>query len=282
MDWLNFSTLIDAVLGQSDNQFLNLLLPMGAKVLGAAVVLVVGWIFAAWFTRVVDKFLQERTLLDATIEQVLVQILRFAILIVTVLIALQMFGVQTATILALLSGVALAIGLAVQGTLSNVAAGVMLLVLRPLKVGEWVFAAGTSGSVSRVGLFRTDLITLANVLVSVPNTAVFEGSIENYTRLGRRRMIAVVGVAYDSDIDKAIEVLRGVVSSNKAWEEQPEPYVYVSNLGDFSVDLTVWAWADGKKYWDAQAAFRLEAKKALDEAGIEIPYPHQVEIHKAD
>ena len=282
MDWLNFSTLIDAVLGQSDNQFLNLLLPMGAKVLGAAVVLVVGWIFAAWFTRVIDKFLQERTLLDATIEKVLVQILRFAILIVTVLIALQMFGVQTATILALLSGVALAIGLAVQGTLSNVAAGVMLLVLRPLKVGEWVFAAGTSGSVSRVGLFRTDLITLANVLVSVPNTAVFEGSIENYTRLGRRRMIAVVGVAYDSDIDKAIEVLRGVVSSNKAWEEQPEPYVYVSNLGDFSVDLTVWAWADGKKYWDAQAAFRLEAKKALDEAGIEIPYPHQVEIHKAD
>lgn len=282
MDWLNFSTLIDAVLGQSDNQFLNLLLPMGAKVLGAAVVLVVGWIFAAWFTRVVDKFLQERTLLDATIEQVLVQILRFAILLVTALIALQMFGVQTATILALLSGVALAIGLAVQGTLSNVAAGVMLLVLRPLKVGEWVVAAGTSGSVSRVGLFRTDLITLANVLVSVPNTAVFEGSIENYTRLGRRRMIAVVGVAYDSDIDKAIEVLQGVVSSNKAWEEQPEPYVYVSNLGDFSVDLTVWAWADGKKYWDAQAAFRLEAKKALDEAGIEIPYPHQVEIHKAD
>jgi len=79
-----------------------------------------------------------------------------------------------------------------------------------------------------------------------------------------------------------MEVLQGVVSANKGWEEQPEPYVYVSNLGDFSVDLTVWAWADGKKYWDAQAAFRLEAKKALDEAGIEIPYPHQVEIHKAD
>lgn len=282
MDWLNLSTLIDAVLGESNNAVLNLLLPIGAKVLGAAVVLVVGWIFAAWFTRLVDKFLSERTLLDQTIEKVLVQILRFAILLVTALVALQMFGVQTATILALLSGVALAIGLAVQGTLSNVAAGVMLLVLRPLKVGEWVVAAGTSGSVSRVGLFRTDLITLANVLVSVPNTAVFEGSIENYTRLGRRRMIAVIGVAYDSDIDKAIEVLQGVVSANKGWEAQPEPYVYVSSLGDFAVDLTVWAWADGNNYWDAQASFRLEAKKALDAAGIEIPYPHQVEIHKAD
>ena len=79
-----------------------------------------------------------------------------------------------------------------------------------------------------------------------------------------------------------MDVLRGVVSANPAWEEFPPPYVYVSNLGDFSVDLTVWAWADGKKYWDAQAAFRLEAKKALDAAGIEIPFPHQVEIHKAD
>ena len=282
MDWLNFSTLIDAVLGESDNQVLNVLLPVGAKVLGAVMVLIIGWIFAAWFSRTIDKFLTERTLLDATIEKVLIQVLRFAILIITVLLALQMFGVQTATILALLSGVALAIGLAVQGTLSNVAAGVMLLILRPLKVGEWVAAAGASGSVSRVGLFRTDLITLGNVLVSVPNTAIFEGSIENYTRLGRRRMIAVVGVAYDTDLDQAMDVLRGVVSANPAWEEFPPPYVYVSNLGDFSVDLTVWAWADGKKYWDAQAAFRLEAKKALDAAGIEIPFPHQVEIHQAD
>ena len=200
MDWLSFSTLIDGVLGESDNQVLNVLLPVGAKVLGATLVLIAGWIFAAWFSRTIDKFLTERTLLDATIEKVLIQVLRFAILIVTVLLALQMFGVQTATILALLSGVALAIGLAVQGTLSNVAAGVMLLILRPLKVGEWVAAAGASGSVSRVGLFRTDLITLANVLVSVPNTAIFEGSIENYTRLGRRRMIAVIGVAYDTDL----------------------------------------------------------------------------------
>ena len=282
MDLLSFSTLIDGVLGESDNQVLNVLLPVGAKVLGATLVLIAGWIFAAWFSRTIDKFLTERTLLDATIEKVLIQVLRFAILIVTVLLALQMFGVQTATILALLSGVALAIGLAVQGTLSNVAAGVMLLILRPLKVGEWVAAAGASGSVSRVGLFRTDLITLANVLVSVPNTAIFEGSIENYTRLGRRRMIAVIGVAYDTDLDQAMDVLRGVVSANPAWEDLPAPYVYVSNLGDFSVDLTVWAWADGKKYWDAQAAFRLQAKKALDEAGIEIPFPHQVEIHKAD
>ena len=281
MDWLNLSLIIDAVLGQSDNQILNLLLPIGVKVVGAGVVLIVGWIFAAWFSGIVDKFLAQRTLLDATVEKVLVQILRFAILIVTILLALQMFGVQTATILALLSGVALAIGLAVQGTLSNVAAGVMLLVLRPLKVGEWVAAGGSSGSVSRVGLFRTDLITLGNVLVSVPNTAMFEGSIQNYTRLGRRRMTAVVGVAYDADLDQAMEVLRGVISANKAWDSDPAPYVYVSNLGDFSVDLSVWAWADGKMYWDAQAAFRLEAKKALDAAGIEIPYPHQVEIHKA-
>ena len=133
MDWLNLSLIIDAVLGQSDNQILNLLLPIGVKVVGAGVVLIVGWIFAAWFSGIVDKFLAQRTLLDATVEKVLVQILRFAILIVTILLALQMFGVQTATILALLSGVALAIGLAVQGTLSNVAAGVMLLVLRPLK-----------------------------------------------------------------------------------------------------------------------------------------------------
>jgi small conductance mechanosensitive channel len=282
MDWLNLNTLIDAALGQSEYQLLNALLPMGTKVLGAAIVLVVGWIFAAWFSRTIDKFLEQRTLIDATIEKVLIQVIRFAILTVTVLMALQMFGVQTATILALLSGVALAIGLAVQGTLSNVAAGVMLLVLRPLKVGEWVVAAGNSGSVSRVGLFRTDLVTLANVLVSVPNTAIFEGSIQNYTRLGRRRMIAVIGVAYDTDLDKAMDVLRGVISANKAWEEMPEPYVYVSNLGDFSVDLTVWAWADGANYWEAQAAFRLEAKKALDEAGIEIPFPHQVEIKKAE
>ena len=123
MDWLSFSTLIDGVLGESDNQVLNVLLPVGAKVLGATLVLIAGWIFAAWFSRTIDKFLTERTLLDATIEKVLIQVLRFAILIVTVLLALQMFGVQTATILALLSGVALAIGLAVQGTLSNVAAG---------------------------------------------------------------------------------------------------------------------------------------------------------------
>lgn len=282
MDWLNLSSLIDALVGQSENQILNVVLPLGLKILGGLVLLFMGWFVSGWLSRAAERFFDSSDLIDETIEKVLVQIIRFAILALTVLFVLQLFGVQIATIIALLSGVALAIGLAVQGTLSNVAAGVMLLVLRPLKVGEWVEAAGNSGSVSRVGLFRTDLITLANVLVSVPNTAVFEGPIQNYTRLGRRRMIAVVGISYDSDADKAIEVLTDVIKANPAWDELPSPYIYVSNLGDFSVDLTVWAWADGKKYWDAQAAFKLQAKKALDAAGIEIPYPHQVEIHKSE
>ncbi len=142
---------------------------------------------------------------------------------------------------------------------------------------------GASGSVSRVGLFRTDLITLGNVLVSVPNTAIFEGSIENYTRLGRRRMIAVIGVAYDTDLDQAMDVsARCCVCQSRRGKTCRHLTSTCRTLGDFSVDLTVWAWADGKKYWDAQAAFRLEAKKALDAAGIEIPFPHQVEIHKAD
>ena len=281
MDWLNLSSLIDALVGQSENQILNVILPLGLKILGGLALLIVGWLLAGWLSRAADRFFETNDLIDATIEKVLVQVIRF-VLAITVLFVLQLFGVQIATIIALLSGVALAIGLAVQGTLSNVAAGVMLLVLRPLKVGEWVEAAGNSGSVSRVGLFRTDLITLANVLVSVPNTAVFEGPIQNYTRLGRRRMIAVIGISYDSDADKAIEVLSDVIKANPAWDELPTPYIYVSNLGDFSVDLTIWAWADGKKYWEAQAAFKLQAKKALDAAGIEIPYPHQVEIHKSE
>jgi len=281
MEWLNLSTLIDALVGQSDFQILNLVLPLGLKILGGLALLIVGWILASWLSRLLERFFEHNDLIDETIEKVLVQVLRLAVLVLAVLFVLQLFGVQIATILALLGGVALAIGLAVQGTLSNVAAGVMLLVLRPIKVGEFVEAAGNSGTVSRVGLFRTDLITTANLLVSVPNTAVFEGAILNYSRLGRRRMITVVGIAYESDVDRAIAVLTEVIASNPAWDKDPAPYIYVSNLGDFSVDLSVWAWADGSEYWNAQADFKLQAKKALDAAGIEIPYPHRVEIQKS-
>ena len=162
-----------------------------------------------------------KTVLDVSVVKVLVQLIRFAVLTVSIVLVLQLFGVQAATILALLSGVALAIGLAVQGTLSNVAAGVMLLVLRPIKIGEWVEAAGEGGSVSRVGLFRTDIITINNVLVSIPNTAVFQAPIHNYTRLGRRRMTSVVGVAYYSDVDQVCDILREVLAANPAWDSEP-------------------------------------------------------------
>ena len=282
MDSFNLSLLIDGIVGQSDNQILNIVLPIGLKVLGGLLLLLVGWVISIRLSAWANAFFETSDLIEETIEKVLVQLIRFGVLAVSLVLVLQLFGVQTATILALLSGVALAIGLAVQGTLSNVAAGVMLLVLRPIKIGEWVEAAGEGGSVSRVGLFRTDIVTINNVLVSIPNTAVFQAPIHNYTRLGRRRMTAVVGVAYDSDVDQVCEILRKVLADNPAWDSDPAPYLFVSNLGDFSVDISVWAWADGSVYFDAQANFKLEAKKALDAAGIEIPFPHHVEIRRSE
>ena len=173
MDSFNLSLLIDGIVGQSDNQILNIVLPIGLKVLGGLLLLLIGWFVSIRLSAWANSFFETSDLIEETIEKVLVQLIRFGVLTVTVVLVLQLFGVQAATILALLSGVALAIGLAVQGTLSNVAAGVMLLVLRPIKIGEWVEAAGEGGSVSRVGLFRTDIITINNVLVSIPNTAVF-------------------------------------------------------------------------------------------------------------
>lgn len=249
-----------------------------ADVVGALLVLVLGWLAASWVQRLVRGALDRAARVDETLKSPLAGAARYAVLVLVVVAVLSQFGVEIASILAILATAGLAIGLALQGTLSNVAAGMMLLFLRPFKAGDFIDAEGVTGTVVEIGLFTSDLQTYDGVYLSVPNSQLWNKPIKNFSRLPTRRLDLVVGISYEDDIERALDALMDELRQDQRVLGDPAPQVMVRGLSDSSVDVNLRCWSNAGDYWDLLFDLTKRAKQRLDAENITIPFP-QRDVH---
>jgi small conductance mechanosensitive channel len=249
----------------------------GLRVIGAVLLLVVGRWIAKRIRRGVQSMLN-RAEFDPTLVPFLSAMAYWLALAVVVIAVLNAFGVQTASLVAVLGAAGLAIGLALQGTLSNLAAGVMLLVFRPFKVGDFIDAGGTTGTVQEIGLFSTRLHTPDNIRIIVPNSGVFGGTIKNFSANDTRRIDLVMGISYGDDIGVARDTMLQVLNEESRVLKDPEPVVEVAELADSSVNLVVRPWVATEDYWAVRFHLTRVLKERLEAAGCNIPFP-QRDVH---
>lgn len=246
----------------------------GLSVVAGTLILIVGWIAATWAKRLTARGLA-RLPLDPTLKPLVASLVRYIILVFTFILVLGQFGVQTTSLIALLGAAGLAVGLALQGTLSNVAAGVMLLLLRPFRVGQFVQVSTVSGTVTEIGLFTTLLTTRDLVYVSVPNSAIFSNIITNYTREPLRRINFTLPIDFMNDLDKVEKTILDALVANAHVLKAPEPWVGVSELQEYAVQMFVRCYIRSDDYWKALPSIQKDVKTALDRAGIMIAVTRQ-------
>ncbi len=266
---------MEQLLERSGTEIFRIVTVYGLDVVAALAILVVGWTVAGWLGRTTRRGLERLPQVDATLRPVAASLVRYTVLIATVLAALSQIGVETTSIIAVLGAAGLAIALALQGTLGNVAAGVTLLVLRPFRVGDYIEAGGTAGTVDAIGLFVTELHTGDNVYISVPNSALWNAAIKNYSRNPTRRIEIVVGVGYEDDLDKAIAAIESEVTADPRVLAEPAPVTAVQGLADSSVNVVVRAWTRTPDAWTTTRDLTKRIKERLDREGITIPYPQR-------
>jgi small conductance mechanosensitive channel len=247
----------------------------GLKIVGAILILIAGRIVAGILRGTVRRILGRRgvdpSLINFTASLVFALIVIFAFLA-----AAAKFGIETASFVAVLGAVGFAIGFALQGSLSNFASGIMLLLFRPFRVGDLVDVAGATGTVKEIQLFNTILATPDNVQIIVPNSKVYGDTIKNFSAYDIRRVDLLVGIGYGSAIEKAIEVTMGLIKADGRILSDPEPMIAVAELADSSVNLVVRSWVKKEDYWGVKFDLTQSIKEAFDRHGIEIPFPQQV------
>lgn len=262
---------------QQAGVFLPLIMSAGK----ALAVLIVGWMIAGWAGRVVRNRVNATPQIDPTLGSFASSLVRWGILLVVLIAVLGIFGIQATSLVAVLGAASLAIGLALQGTLSDLAAGVMLIVFRPYKLGNFVDIGGTAGTVKDITLFTTELVTPDNVQIIVPNGKAWGAIITNYSAHETRRVDLTFGIDYGDDADAAIDLILSLAKADERVHADPAPWAMVTNLGDSSVDISVRTWCAAADYWDLKFTMTKAVKDAFDKSGISIPYPHSVEIQKA-
>lgn len=255
--------------------------PLIINAVKAVVVLIIGWIVAGMVSKLVRRRIVSHPQIDDTIGGFAASIVRWLILLVTLIAILQLFGIEATSLVAVLGAGTLAIGLALQGTLSDVAAGVMLIIFRPYKIGQFVDIGGTSGTVKDLNIFVTELVTPDNVQIIMPNGQAWGAVVTNFSAHDTRRLDLTFGIDYGDDADKAIQIILDVANADERVHKDPEPWVRVTNLGDSSVDLGVRLWCEAGDYWELKFHMLKAVKEAFDAGGVSIPYPHSVEIQKA-
>ncbi|MAS15172.1 MAG: mechanosensitive ion channel protein [Nitratireductor sp.] len=248
------------------------------SILGAIILIIAGFIVAGMVEKWVRSALDRFPSFDVTLTSFLSKIARYAVLVLVGVTVLAQFGVQTASIIAALGAAGLAIGLALQGTLQNVAAGIMLLVLKPFRVGEYVEASGISGTIQSIGLFATEMKTVDGLYILAPNSSLWNTSVTNYSRNTRRRNDLVIGIGYDDDIDLAQKTMLELAEADDRILSDQEPATFVSELGDSAVNITLRYWTTTSDWWQTRLDITKAAKKAFDEKGISIPFP-QRDVH---
>ncbi|AFO88691.1 mechanosensitive ion channel family protein [Phaeobacter inhibens] len=243
------------------------------SVLAAIVILLAGFIVASWVKRRIVQIADSHASLDVTLFHFLGNLARYVILAFAVLFVLNTFGVQTTSIIAAIGAAGLAIGLAMQGALSNVAAGIMLILFRPFKLGDFIEVDGEMGTVKEITLNNTVIASLSNLKVIIPNSEVWGNTITNYSEFDTRRAEWNFGVGYGANLATAEQVIRDTIMSDSRSHAEPEPFIQVNNLNSSSVDFLVRVWVDAAEYFQYQADMKRRVKEALDAAGIDIPFP---------
>ncbi len=249
-------------------------------VVAAIIILVVGRMVAGWARRLTRKGL-ERGEIDPTLVPFVAKLVYYGVLAVVLIAALNRLGVATTSVVAIFGAAGLAVGLALQGTLSNFASGVMLLVFRPFDLGDYVEAGGTKGVVMEIGIFSTTLRSPDNIKITVPNSQVYGATISNYNGYENRRLDMVMGISYDDNVGTAIDTIQGIVAADDRVLADPEVVIAVSNLGDSSVDIVVRPWCMAQDYWNLKFDLNRQLKEGLEAAGCSIPYPQRdVHLHE--
>jgi small conductance mechanosensitive channel len=263
---------------QSAQQMMDLLIRYGTeyglKVIGAIVILIVGRIAAGIGRNLLRKGMA-RTKVDEAVTSFLASLVYIAILTFAILAALAQFGIQTASFVAVLGAAAFAVGFALQGSLANFAAGVMILLFRPFRIGDFVEAGGVMGTIKDITLFTSVLATPDNIRIIVPNGQMTGGVIKNFSANDTRRVDLVIGIGYGSSIQKAAEIMQGLLEEDKRILADPAPTIAVAELGDSSVDFVVRPWVKKEDYWNVRFDFLRNVKERFDAEGIEIPFPQR-------
>ncbi len=257
---------------------LERLTPFLLSALGALAVLVVGLWVAGRIKGLAKRAMKRSARIDDTLSGFLSSLIYYGLVALVVITTLGVFGVPTTSFAAVIGAAGLAIGLALQGTLGNVASGAMILGLRPFNVGDFVETAGESGRVKSITLFTTELATIDNKLVIIPNGKVWDEPITNYTAHGERRVDLVFGIAYSADIDKAFDAIRSIIAKDDRIRADPEPTIAVDSLGDSSVNILCRVWVATDNFFPVKWALTKAVKERFDEAGVGIPFPTRTVI----
>ncbi|MEO0325060.1 MAG: mechanosensitive ion channel domain-containing protein [Myxococcota bacterium] len=251
--------------------------PWAAKIVGALLALFVGWVVAGWIARRIRKVVKRRDF-DSTLGNFFANVVRYLILVAVVLGVLGVFGIQTSTFAAVIGAAGLAVGLAFEGTLSSFAAGAMLLIFRPFKVGDYIKAAGTEGFVVEIELFTTELKTLDSLKVIIPNSKIFGDTIVNLAGYPHRRVDVDIRATFAADIDATRRALESSIAEISGAVREPAPQIFLTKLGESSVDWQVRVFCPPAAYFDVYEETVRAAKQALDREGITIPFP-QLDVH---
>ena len=262
-------------LAMLDEQNFDVLLSFSTQLLAGILTLIIGFWLAGRAGRLTVESLNKIERLDNTVVPLLGALVRYAGMTLTLVVALGKFGVETTSIIAVLGAAGLAIGLALQGTLSNVAAGLMLVFLRPFKIGDWIEAAGMSGSVREIGLFTTVIDTFDNVFISVPNSSIWSSSIVNHSRYKTRRLDIDIGIDYASDLDDAETAIMALTEDPRVLKN-PAPRFIVVSYDDSAITIRLRVHSSYADFFDLGHDLRRQLKTALDSHGIEIPFPTRV------
>ena len=249
----------------------------GIKVLAAIVIFVVGRWVAKALSKLIRRMMRKGDV-DQTIRRFVANMAYIVLMVFVVLAALSQLGIQTTSFIAILGAAGLAIGLALQGSLANFAAGFLMIIFRPIRVGDYIEGAGTAGTVEEIAIFTTTLVTPDNKTVIIPNGALTSDNIVNWTLKGTRRVDLVMGIGYDDDIDKAKQIMMDVMAQDERILKDPAPQIAMVELADSSVNFVVRPWTDAPNYWGVYMTTTENIKKAFDANGISIPYP-QRDVH---
>lgn len=252
---------------------LEFLVGIAGNVVSAIAILIIGFMIAGWLGHRVTNLGGRHRHLDDTLFKFLGNIIRYVVIGFAVLFVLNTFGIQTTSIVAVIGAAGLAIGLALQGTLSNVAAGVMIIFFRPIKIGDFVEVDGQMGTVKDVTLNFTELASVVNVQIIIPNAQVWGKTITNYSSYPTRRAEWEFGVSYGANLAQAERIIRDTIMADPRSHTDPEPFIQVNNLNASSVDFLVRVWCDRTEYFAYQADMKRAVKEALDAGGVDIPFP---------
>lgn len=259
------------------NKFIDKTISFLPNLIGAIILFVVG----IWVCRIIRKFVKRIMIsrsVDTTIQNFVNELLRWILYIILFLTVIQKIGVPVSSFLGALAAAGVAVGLALQGSLSNFAGGIMLLILKPFRIGDSIETKGHIGNVERIGMFYTTIIKFGNEQVMIPNGPLFSDNIVNYSRTKKRRDKIIVGIGYSSDLKKAKEILYTLAKECPTALQDPMPIVYVEELADSSVNLSLRVWSNTENYWDTHFYLVEQMKLSFDKENIEIPFP-QTDVH---